>query len=135
MISRNLYKRLERLEESARTDWGRDAIIVAFVNSALRPACVIGPDGSRVWWKPPEGCKAGEPVAYRDNHDARGFRTGPARMILVSFVDPGDEAKPTAVKVPEPTTVRGPDGRLVWLKPPVGYKEGEPIEDSADDPG
>jgi len=71
MISRNLYKRLERLEADALTAWGRDAILVAFVNSGLRPACVSGPDGSRVWWKPPEGCKVGEPVVYRDNHDAR----------------------------------------------------------------
>jgi hypothetical protein len=134
MISRNLYKRLERLEADARRACGRGGIKVAFVNSGMRPACVIGPDGSHIWWKPPEGRKVGEPVQDPDDFDARGFRSGADRLLLISFVRPGNEAGRTAVQIPEPTTVRGPDGRLVWLEPPEGYEEGEPIEDSADDP-
>jgi hypothetical protein len=109
MINRNLYKRLERLEAQALAARGGDENIIAFVNGgSLRPACVIGPDGAYVWWKPPEGCKVSDLVD--------------PQMMLVAFADPGDEM--------EPTTVMGPDGRLVWLEPPQGHKEGEPIEDS-----
>ena len=128
MISRNLYKRLERLEARALAASGRGGIRVAFVNSgSARPACVIGPDGRYVWWKPPEGCKVGKLVEDSDNPETGGFLTGADRLLLVQFVAPGRSA--------EPTTVMGPDGRLVWLEPPEGCKEGEPIEDSTGDPG
>ena len=63
MINRNLYKRLERLEGLAMAAGVPDEVRMVFVNGgSLRPACVIGPDGRYVWWKPPEGCQEGEPI-------------------------------------------------------------------------
>jgi hypothetical protein len=120
MINRNFIKRLERLENLAIAAGASDDCRMVFVNGgSLRPACVIGPDGRYVWWKPPEGFKAGELIEDRDTPEA------PA-MIIIGFAD-GDGGE-------GPTTVIGPDGRLVWLEPPEGCQEGEPIEDTANDP-
>ena len=128
MINRNLYKRLERLEALAMAAGVSDEHRMVFVNGgSLRPACVIGPDGRYVWWKPPEGCRVGELVEDRSPPvRARSSQAGVPDTIIIGFVD-GQGGK-------GPTTVIGPDGRLVWLEPPEGCQEGEPIEDSADDP-
>jgi hypothetical protein len=87
MIKRNLYKRLERLEALTTAAGGYDEITIAFVNGgSVRPACVIGPEGRYVWWKPPEGCKVGELVEDRDTPEA------PA-TIIIGFADGGGEVR------------------------------------------
>jgi hypothetical protein len=124
MINRNLYKRLERLEARSLAASVPEENRIVFVNGgSLRPACVIGPDGRFVWWRPPAGYKVGELI--EDSETRPGLYGVPAR-ILVGFADDEGGAGPT--------TLRGPDKRLVWLKPPKGCKEDEPIEDSAGDP-
>lgn len=113
MINRNLYRRLERLEASARA-----AIVPRFVlingGTPGGLTCVRGPDGRFVWWNPPEGCKVGELLEDSYNPQVE------MRVILDVARNGGDRG---------PTTVKGPDGRLVWLEPPEGYRAGEPIED------
>jgi hypothetical protein len=101
---------------------------VAFINGAtLRPGCVVGPDGRYmryIWWKPPEGCQVGELVEDCRNPESRWFVPELSLLILVAFVAPGHSKGPS--------TVIAPDGRLVWLEPPLHLKAGEPIEDSCD---
>jgi hypothetical protein len=115
MISRNLLKRLEQLENRAQ-----DTITPPFVAVNSRApggaTCVRGPDGRNVWWNPPEGCKTGEPLDG----------VSPDEMFIVVL---GVRGGPDA----EPTTAIGPEGRLVWLEPPEGCQVGEPIEYSASD--
>ena len=122
MISRNLYARLEQVEARALTAGGSGGFRMAFLNSgSLLPECVMGPDSSYVWWKPPPGSKVGELVEDRDRPAVRGLRS---EVMVIAFAD-GDGGE-------GPTTAMGPDGRLVWLRPPEGCKEGDPIEDSCD---
>jgi len=115
MINRNFYKRLERLETRAQ-----DAIPPRFVvvngGEPGGATSVRGPDGRPVWWNPPEGFKAGEPL------DA----ISPCEVFIVVLQTRGG---PDVTA----TTARGPDGRLVWLNPPEGCKAGEPIECTAMD--
>jgi len=118
MISRNLYKKLERLE---RFEAGARAAITprfVLVNGRTPGGAtgVRGPDGGMVRWNPPAGCQAGELVG---GVSCEG-------MLIVTIESRGG---PDA----EPTTAMGRDGRLIWLEPPEGYKAGEPIEGPATD--
>jgi len=127
MISRALYKRLERLEARA---WAEAVPVedrLTFVNFGTPGGLtsVRGPDGRQVWWNPPAGCKVGELLEDSENSGVGLVRGRVPNRCRVMFGHPDWG----------PTTVMGTDGRLVWLKPPEGCKEGEPIEDSAGDPG
>jgi hypothetical protein len=125
MSRSNVSKRLDRLEALMGAARAADGIRVAFINSAsLRPACVVGPYGRYIWWKPPEGYKVGELVEDCHNPESPGFLPELSRLILVAFQAPGRSGGPT--------TVIAPDGRLVWLEPPLHLRAGEPIEDSSD---
>jgi len=75
------------------------------------PIFVTGPDGRRVWWKPPAGYKVGDDIASCDPESG-------VLPIVISVYSRGVKA---------PTTAIGPDGRLVWLEPPAGCKAGDPI--------
>jgi hypothetical protein len=129
MINKGLYKRLERLESRALSASGTVAPL-EFINNGTPGGLksVRGPDGRHVWWNPPEGCKVGELLEDGEARQARSLRgTVPHFRILLIDAENGKEVGPT--------TVAGPDDRLVWLEPPAGCKAGEPIEDSAGDPG
>jgi hypothetical protein len=120
MNRRNLHRRLDRLEARwYRARWSPGKL--SFVNSGHPEdaATMIGPDGQLVWWRPPEGCKMGEPLEpphALETRRTRGEVPGGCRII---FGDP----------MRGPTTVVAPDGRLLWLKPPEGYKEGEAVDE------
>jgi hypothetical protein len=61
MIHRNLYKRLERLEASAR-EATVPRLVLINEGTAAGLTSVWGPDGRLVWLEPPEGYRAGEPI-------------------------------------------------------------------------
>jgi len=130
MTKGNLCRRLERLEARAWATRVSNQVKVVFVNGdtpgGLRS--VRGTDGRHVWWNPPEGCKVGELLEGSDDAEGRSMRGGVPDEIRVVFID-AKEGGPA-----DPTTVMGPNRQLVWLEPPEGYKEGQPIEDSAEDP-
>jgi hypothetical protein len=122
MIKRNLYRRLEQLEACAPAAPVPEFVVV----NAGTPGgvtCVWGPDGRLVWWNPPKGCKVGELLEDSESPEARSLRgmaPDEMRVVIIGARDGRDAG---------PTTVIGPDGRLVWLEPPEGSQAGQPIED------
>jgi hypothetical protein len=73
MISRSLYRRLERLENRVRAWTCVPVIEVVFVAPDWT-SYKFADDGSKVWVNPPEGFKEGDPVGdyrlRRDNESA-----------------------------------------------------------------
>ncbi len=122
MNTKNLYRRLERLEALALAVRSSGRVRVLFVDGDPKnPTTMVGPDGQLVWWRPPEGRKMGEPL--KGNLGTRMLRTGGLHEIVVMF----------GTGMDGPTTVIGPNGRLVWLKPPEGCKEGETVDERGQD--
>jgi hypothetical protein len=118
MNKRNLEKRLERLEAGVQRR--NYKLTFEFVNDSSPGGLtsVSGPDGREVWWNPPAGCKVGELVEGEKPAVRRSPRAGPHLFRILYMTGKGG-----------PTTLLGPDGRLVWLEPPEGSKAGEAIED------
>jgi hypothetical protein len=65
IIGRNLHQRLQRLKTlllQAKGPGIRIELVQARDGRPAGPIAVREPDGRRVWWKPPEGSREGEPA-------------------------------------------------------------------------